>query len=327
MPYINGGSYCITKYALMGMTKVLREEMKELISEVNNNFRYRFAIIFSVDLDSDSNIENHIIDQVKNNGVTSIIVDFRNKKIEPILPKLFRLISPEIQFFDINKIYEDIFDRVPISLLRYDWFLENISLYPKPSFDFFKRLMDIIVAVFLSIVSLIMVPFVWLLIKLEGGGPVFTHQERIGKDNKLIKLIKFRTMAFNDGGNWQLKGKENYVTKVGAFLRNTRIDEWPQLWNVLRGDISLIGPRPEFAEPVAHYNENVPYYNVRHLIKPGLSGWAQIYHDNHPHHGTDIHETKAKLSYDLYYIKNRSIMLDVKIALRTVKALLSRSGV
>ena len=166
------------------------EEMKELISEVNNNFRYRFAIIFSVDLDSDSNIENHIIDQVKNNGVTSIIVDFRNKKIEPILPKLFRLISPEIQFFDINKIYEDIFDRVPISLLRYDWFLENISLYPKPSFDFFKRLMDIIVAVFLSIVSLIMVPFVWLLIKLEGGGPVFTHQERIGKDNKLIKLIK-----------------------------------------------------------------------------------------------------------------------------------------
>jgi len=134
-------------------------------------------------------------------------------------------------------------------------------------------------------------------------------------------------MAFNDSGKWKSEGKKNYITKVGFFLRKTRLDEWPQLWNVLRGDISLVGPRPEFPEPVEYYNEEIPYYNIRHLMKPGLSGWAQLYHDNHPHHGTNVSETSTKLSYDLYYIKNRSIMLELQIALRTIKTLLSRTGV
>jgi lipopolysaccharide/colanic/teichoic acid biosynthesis glycosyltransferase len=98
------------------------------------------------------------------------------------------------------------------------------------------------------------------------------------------------------------------------------------LWNVVRGDISLIGPRPEFPEPVALYIKEIPYYNLRHIVKPGLSGWAQIYHERHPHHGIDTTETGNKLSYDLYYIKNRSFLLDLKIALRTMKVLLSFAG-
>jgi len=133
-------------------------------------------------------------------------------------------------------------------------------------------------------------------------------------------------MLFNDDGDWKEKGTVNKVTKVGAFLRTTRLDEFPQLWNVLKGDISLIGPRPEFPGPVEHYTKEIPYYNIRHLIKPGLSGWAQIY-GAHPHHSTDVSKTKEKLSYDLFYIKSRSFWLDIKIALKTIKALLSRSGV
>ena len=129
----------------------------------------------------------------------------------------------------------------------------------------------------------------------------------------------------NDGGNW---GKQdNQITRAGNFLRMSRLDELPQLWNVLQGGISLIGPRPEFPGPVKQYESQVSYYNVRHLIKPGLSGWAQIHHDNAPHHGLDVRETKTKLSYDLYYIKNRSLLLDLKIALQTIKAILSRTGV
>jgi lipopolysaccharide/colanic/teichoic acid biosynthesis glycosyltransferase len=116
------------------------------------------------------------------------------------------------------------------------------------------------------------------------------------------------------------------VTRVGSFLRKTRIDELPQLWNVLRGDISLIGPRPEFADAVQSYMDEIPYYNVRHLIKPGLSGWAQIYHENHPHHGLDVGATSEKLSYDLFYIKNRSIILDAIIALKTLKTLFLSKG-
>ncbi|TRZ52318.1 hypothetical protein D4R99_02950 [bacterium] len=159
---------------------------------------------------------------------------------------------------------------------------------------------------------------------MDDGGKIFSHQDRIGKGNSIIHLLKFRTMTRDDGGVWG-EG-ENKVTRVGDFLRKTRIDELPQLWNVLWGSISLIGPRPEFPDPVKQYAAEVPYYNIRHLIKPGLSGWAQIYHENHPHHGIDIQETKNKLSYDLYYIKNRSIMLDLKIALLTIKTLLMRVG-
>jgi lipopolysaccharide/colanic/teichoic acid biosynthesis glycosyltransferase len=114
------------------------------------------------------------------------------------------------------------------------------------------------------------------------------------------------------------------VTRVGAFLRKSRIDELPQLWNVLKGDVSLIGPRPELPDLVHFYNTEIPYYGVRHLIKPGLSGWAQIHHDVPPH---SVEETKEKLSYDLFYIKHRSFFLDVKISLQTIKTLLSRTGI
>ena len=127
----------------------------------------------------------------------------------------------------------------------------------------------------------------------------------------------------NDSAKW---GKvANKVTKVGSFLRKTRIDELPQLWNVVKGDVSLIGPRPEFPDPVKHYAEEIPYYNIRHVIKPGLSGWAQIYGE-HPHHGIGVEETRNKLSYDLYYIKHRSFLLDLKIALRTIKVLITFVG-
>ncbi len=115
------------------------------------------------------------------------------------------------------------------------------------------------------------------------------------------------------------------MTPIGSILRRTRIDELPQLWNVLRGDLSLVGPRPEFPQAVEAYTEKIPYYPMRHLIKPGLSGWAQLYGE-HPHHNIGIEETRNKLSYDLYYIKERSFFLDVYIGLQTIKTLLSRSG-
>jgi len=186
--------------------------------------------------------------------------------------------------------------------------------------------MDIMIGFMLGVFSLALYPFVYLAIKLDDGGKVFILQRRVGRNNNTIKLLKFRTMDFDDEGKWET-GAVNNVTRVGEFLRKTRVDELPQLWNVLGGSISLVGPRPEFPEPAHHYNKEIPYYNIRYLIKPGLSGWAQILHENHPHHGTDIEETTIKLSYDLYYVKNRSVTLDLQIALKTVKTLLSRSGV
>jgi lipopolysaccharide/colanic/teichoic acid biosynthesis glycosyltransferase len=133
-------------------------------------------------------------------------------------------------------------------------------------------------------------------------------------------------MSHDDKGVYEALRPRNPITKVGNFLRKTRVDELPQLWNILKGDLSLIGPRPELPALVKQYEHEIPYYNVRHLIKPGLSGWAQIYHDTHPHHEVATLETKRKLSYDLYYIKNRSFLLDIKIALRTLRTLVSIAG-
>jgi exopolysaccharide biosynthesis polyprenyl glycosylphosphotransferase len=311
------------------------KEILELYEEVNNNRRYSLSFVGFLDIGKEGfDIEDDLVHPVYENGVSVIVLDSKSEKIEPLLPHLYNLIFANVRFVDMHKVYEDIFDRVPLSLLRYNWFLQNISCASHPVYDTLKRTMDIFVSLFALVVSLLFYPFVFIAIKLDDGGPIFSHQDRVGKGNGIIHLLKFRTMSRDDGGEWgtgdlpreALVKQENKITRVGAFLRKSRIDEIPQLWNVLFGTISLIGPRPEFPEPVKQYVAEVPYYNIRHLIKPGLSGWAQIYHENHPHHGIDVAETKNKLSYDLYYIKNRSIMLDVKIALLTIRTLLSRSG-
>ncbi len=302
------------------------EEMKELLLEVNGNTRYNLSFVSSIDVADVSaiDIQEDIITTVYSNDIKIIAVDFSHENVAPLLPHLYNLIFSKVRFIDSHRIYEDIFDRIPLSIVTYSWFLENISVSPNYTYDFLKRVMDFVLSLILSLVSLVFYPFVYLAIKLDDRGPIFITQGRVGKDGKSINLHKFRSMSRSESSIH--KSKENVVTRVGSFLRKTRIDELPQLWNVLVGDISLIGPRPELPSGVEIYDKEIPYYNIRHLIKPGLSGWAQIHQENHPHHGAEVVLTAEKLTYDIYYIKNRSFLLDVKIALKTIKALLSRSG-
>jgi exopolysaccharide biosynthesis polyprenyl glycosylphosphotransferase len=303
------------------------DEMKELLLEVNGNNRYDLNFVSSIDVhDMESiNVLEDIITPVYSNDIKIVAIDFSNEKVAPLLPHLYNLIFSKVKFIDSHKIYEDIFDRIPLSLVTYSWFLENISISPNYTYDFLKRLMDISISMVLGLLSLVFYPFVYIAIKVDDGGRIFISQDRVGKDGKSIKLYKFRSMSRNEVD--LNSSKENKVTRVGNFLRKTRIDELPQLWNVLAGDISLIGPRPELPTGVAIYDKEIPYYNIRHLIKPGLSGWAQTHQELHPHHGPEVNLTKEKLTYDIYYIKNRSFWLDIKIALKTVKSLLSRSGI
>jgi lipopolysaccharide/colanic/teichoic acid biosynthesis glycosyltransferase len=303
------------------------DEMKELLTEVNGNSRYDLHFVSSIDVhDFDSiNIQEDVVTMVYANDIKIVAVDFSHEKITPLLPHLYNLIFSKVKFIDSHKIYEDIFDRIPLSLVTYSWFLENISISPNYTYDFLKRAMDITLSIILGLASLVFYPFVYVAIKINDGGKVFIKQERVGKDGKNFKLYKFRTYMFDEVS---IHGREeNKITSVGTFLRKSRIDELPQLWNVLTGDISLIGPRPELPSGVVIYDKEIPYYNIRHLIKPGLSGWAQTHQDLHPHHGPEVNLTKEKLTYDIYYIKNRSFWLDIKIALKTIKSLLSRTGI
>ncbi len=290
-------------------------EVEELKKELPLNPRYQVRLRERADL------PNLITDS----SLTIVFNPYAHSKEEG-QPLFYQLLLRGVNFINVHDLYEEVFDRVPVSILDEQWLLEHISSRPNYAYDFFKRLLDIIISVPLALISLLLYPIVILLIKLEDGGKVFITQERVGGGGKLIKIRKFRSMTGNDSGEYGEGGTTLRVTKVGRILRLTRVDELPQLWSVILGRLSLIGPRPELPSLVKHYEENISYYNIRHLIKPGLSGWAQLYGE-HAHHGTSVDQTKNKLSYDLFYIKNREALLDLSIALKTIRTIISTKGI
>lgn len=257
-------------------------------------------------------------------AVSLVIVDQNDSRFRQNVTAFYDLLLSGARFVSFSELYETVFGRVPLSVVTEAWFLDNVSMHRRRAYDLLKRFMDIIVAGGLGVVSLIVYPLVWLAIKLDDGGPLFIVQERIGQGNRPIRIRKFRSMVRNEANLTRRDG--NQVTRVGAVLRKTRIDELPQLWSVLRGDQSLIGPRPELPSGVTLYAREIPYYNVRHSVKPGLSGWAQLYHDDHPHHDLAVDQSRMKLAYDLYYVKHRSFWLDLRIALKTFDKLISFGG-
>ena len=269
-----------------------------------------------------------VAEALETRRVRFIIADFGDESVSHAFPDMYNFLSTGVRFFDAMALYEEVFGRIPLSTLDDRWFARNVSRYSRTLYDPLKRTMDIGVAVVGGALSLAFYPFIMLAIKLDDGGPAIIAMTRIGEGGKVFKFYKFRSMSGNDNAEYGVQGATTLkVTRVGKVLRVTRLDELPQFWNVLKGDLSLIGPRPEAPSLVELYEKEIPYYGVRHLIKPGLSGWAQLYHDNHPHHGRDVEATREKLSYDLYYLKHRSLTLDAIIVLKTLKKLFTRSGV
>ncbi len=316
------------KHKLNAMLIGRGEEMNKIKKEVNNNpwYNLQFVLIINLDRKSKIDFQKDILNPIYERNVSTIVMDLNDPELQKTVPYFYNLIFSKIKFLDIHKVYEDIFDRIPISLIKYHWFLENINSSKRHFYSFSKRLMDVAIALPLTVILFIICPFIWFAMKAEGKGPLFYFPERTGRNNSIIKLIKFRTMTKTLTDASDLGNDKNKVTKIGSFLRKWRIDELPQAINVLKGDISLIGPRPEFMSYVEQYEKKIPHYGIRHLIKPGLSGWAQIYHKEAPRHAVNIRQTKVKLSYDLFYIKNQSFLIDLKIALKTIKTLISRSG-
>ena len=304
------------------------QEKNRLIQEVNTNVRYGIYFSRTVDLDSTNAAE--VMDVIAKNmdraEIAVAVIDLDHPKIQQAMQGLYSDLFSKVLVINFNKLYESIFDCIPLSSVTHGWFLEHVSLQPRYTYDLLKRVMDITLASVAFVVTLPLCALAYVLIKLDDGGPVLIKQERIGEGNKIIKIAKFRSMTTDDAGKYgSTEAKINKITRVGGFLRKSRIDELPQLWSVIRGDQSLIGPRPELTALGTVYEKEIPYYNVRHLIKPGLSGWAQIYAD-HGHGAVATEVTKEKLSYDLFYVKNRSFFLDCVIALKTIQILLSFVG-
>ena len=252
----------------------------------------------------------------------SVIIFNQNsnyKEIQDFFPKL------EIEKFSPFRWCEKYLNRIPSNYLTSEIYNKNNWILESDSFQWrLKRFGDISISIFIIIFSFPLLIVCSLLIWFEDGGPIFYSQIRTGINGKEFKLTKLRTMkhkAEKSGPVWASK-YDKRITKIGAFLRRTRIDELPQLLSVFLGDMSLIGPRPERPEIEISLKENIPHYELRNLIKPGLSGWAQV---NYPY-GASIKDSAIKLSYELFYIRNQSFLLDILIFLKTIKLVLNMKG-
>lgn len=306
------------------------KEAIELVDETNNNDRYSYIFVRIIDeatAEKTENFEEKLLQLIEKERIDIIVANPSGKYITSVLPKIFDLafLRFEITFLDFYKVYEETFDRVPVSSIKYDWFISNISQSKSAIYDMVKRGLDFVGALFLLIPSALIFPFVALAIKIEDRGPLFYMTTRVGQYNKPITIYKLRTKNGTDVGASALSSTL-VDTKVGTFLRKTRIDELPQLINVLKGDLSFIGPRPEMPALAEVYAKEVPYYNARHFLKPGLSGWAQINNFDVPRSGVDVERTMIKISYDLYYLEQRSLFLDMQISLKTLATIVMRTG-
>ena len=194
----------------------------------------------------------------------------------------------------------------------------------KAPLQFVRRLVSIAVSLIGLMICLPVIPFIALAVRLSSPGPILFRQTRVGRRGRPFTIFKFRTMAQNaeaKGAVWAAKNDPR-VTSLGRFMRKTRLDEIPQLWNVLHGDMAFVGPRPERPEFVQWLTNEIPYYELRHIIRPGITGWAQVRYQ----YGASLEETKQKLEYDLYYVKHLSLGLDLFIMFETIKTVVLRRG-
>lgn len=260
--------------------------------------------------------------------ISEIVVAIYNPdRITPnIYNQLTALLERGFIIREYTQVFEEITKRVPVQFVGkdfYRYFPFSRSNQNK-LYMFFHRLMDVICSVIGLVIGLLFVPFIVLGNLIGNRGPLFYTQERVGKNGKLFKIIKYRTMvthAETNGAKWAEKNDVR-VTSFGRILRNTRLDEIPQFINVLRGDMSIIGPRPERPFFVKELSQVIPFYETRHTIKPGLSGWAQV----NSRYGASIEDSLEKLQYDLYYIKHRSFFLDINIIVKTISTVLYYRG-
>ncbi len=296
------------------------EEAYNLSNEIKQHPQWGYRLIKII---PPQNLDE--LDQaIKNDKVSVIIVSDDLYQTQQLIDKLYESLIEKIEVYTLTDFYEMLLKKIPPSIISKAWFLRNLSENRKQAFDHLKRLVDLILSSLGIALSLPLYPLIALAIKLDSAGPIFYSQTRLGKLGRPFRIIKFRTMVKNaetNGPEWA-KPNDSRITKVGKFLRRTRLDELPQLFNVLWGEMSIVGPRPERPEFIKELEKTIPFYRQRLLTKPGVTGWAQVNYK----YSSDVKGALEKLQFDLYYIKNRSFYLDLTIILKTIKIILTAKG-
>lgn len=257
-------------------------------------------------------------------GVDRVIIALEDRRGELPLRELLKLRFDGVVIEEAGALLERLTGKLYLDGLRPSNFIYSEGFRVKPSQQIARRIVSTLTAATGLILFLPFLPFVILAVRLSSPGPIFFRQTRVGMGGRNFTVYKFRTMrtdAEASGAKWASKDDPR-ATKIGSFMRKVRLDEVPQLWNVLRGDMGFVGPRPERPEFVPWLSENIPYFDLRHMIRPGLTGWAQVRYG----YGSTLEEAREKLEYDLYYIKHMTLGLDLLIMFETVKTILRRRG-
>lgn len=261
--------------------------------------------------------------KIKEHEIRTIVLVDDLGGSERLRDLLFGLLPEKINFFTYPDFYELLSNKIPVEAINQEWFLNNLKEGQRSYYNFSKRIIEMLISAILLIITLPLWPFVILAIKLNSKGPIFFKQTRLGRQSQKFKIYKFRTMTVKDNDLSPTKENDQRITKVGRFLRKTRLDELPQFLNIFNGEMSFVGPRPERPKIVAELEKEIPFYKTRLLVKPGLTGWNQI--SGH-YHSANPSDSLKKLQYDLYYIKNRSLYLDLVITLKTIAIVLGAKG-
>ena len=242
---------------------------------------------------------------------------------DQVAQKLMSLQFTGVPTYTLELFHQVYWRKIPLYRLNQTWlFQEGFQIAREPVFERLKRISDILFASIGLLLFAPIFPLAAFAIWLNDRGPIFFHQTRVGRNRVLFEAAKLRTMHQHAAGDTYTRENDQRITIVGKFLRATRLDEVPQLWNVLRGEMSLIGPRAELVKLVEEYEHKIPCYHFRHLVKPGITGWAQV---NYPY-GASIEDTLRKLEYDLYYLRYYSLVLDASIVLKTIQVMLFGQG-
>ena len=266
-----------------------------------------------------------IIEEKKINTLV-IVKDIKNPKFKNYLKRLFELKINGLKVISYKEFNESIQKKIDINQINEEWLLESngFDILNNESQKNIKRGLDIIIAIILMVLASPIALITAIVIKFESKGPIIFKQIRIGENGKKFKIYKFRSMRIHDEKKYPKYTLDNddRITKFGKFMRKTRIDELPQLFCILKGTMSFVGPRPEWDILVNEYKEKIPYYNLRHMIKPGITGWAQVMYP----YGECIEDAKRKLEYDLYYLKHQDLILDVLTIMKTAKIVIFGKG-
>jgi sugar transferase (PEP-CTERM system associated) len=263
---------------------------------------------------------------VRARSVDRVVVSLTDARGKLPMEKLLDMKLDGVTFDHLASVYEEYTGKIAVENLRPSWFIFSSGFRKTRVLAASKRVLDVVASALGLVVTAPIMALVALAVRLTSPGPVLYHQNRVGLHGRIFVVHKFRTMRENaeaeTGAVWAAKDGDPRVTSIGGILRRVRLDELPQLWNVLKGEMSFVGPRPERPEFVSNLTEQIPYYGQRHVIRPGVTGWAQVRYT----YGASTEDALEKLQYDLFYIKNISIALDFYILFLTIKTVIARRG-